>query len=232
MLERPTRLLLRAAGLGAGMREVDLGTGLGHVARLAAELVGQTGSVLGIERSREALAVARERTARAGIAHVDFVEGDVTTWRTSEPVDAIVGRSSFTSRIRSLSRDTTSAISVPQACSSRLTSILADRAANRLSPSWKTRSAGWRQPLEPPARGLALAPGSAWCWTKRGLRESRASAFNSTSHPAIRPDRRCLRPSHAASRRSSSATASRRPSSWLSTRSRPASGRRFAALTR
>ena len=36
----PTRLLLRAAGIGPGMRVLDLGTGLGHVARLVAELVG------------------------------------------------------------------------------------------------------------------------------------------------------------------------------------------------
>lgn len=66
LIERPTRQLLQAAGLGAGMHVLDLGSGLGHVARLAGELVGPTGSVLGIDRSREALAVARERTERRG----------------------------------------------------------------------------------------------------------------------------------------------------------------------
>ncbi len=91
-IERPTRLFLQAAGLKTGMRVVDLGSGLGHVARLAGEMVGPAGSVLGIERSRDALAVARERTERAGLSHVDFLEGDITTWRASEPVDAIVGR--------------------------------------------------------------------------------------------------------------------------------------------
>jgi ubiquinone/menaquinone biosynthesis C-methylase UbiE len=92
LIERPTRQLLQAAGLGAGMHVLDLGSGLGHVARLAGELVGPTGSVLGIDRSREALAVARERTERAGMTHVTFAEGDVTTWRASQPFDAIVGR--------------------------------------------------------------------------------------------------------------------------------------------
>jgi SAM-dependent methyltransferase len=92
MIERPTRFLLQAAGLKAGMRVVDLGCGLGHVARLAAELVGPTGSVLGVDRSRDALAAARDRTKRAGTPRVDFVDDDVTTWRTVEPVDAIVGR--------------------------------------------------------------------------------------------------------------------------------------------
>ena len=92
MIERPTRLLLQAAGLKPGMRVLDLGSGLGHVARLAGEIVGQTGSVLGIDRSQGVLAAARDRTQRAGMSHVDFAPGDATTWRTSEPVDAVVGR--------------------------------------------------------------------------------------------------------------------------------------------
>ena len=92
MIERPTRLLLQAAGLTKGMRVLDLGTGLGHVARLAGELVGPTGSVMGLDQSRDVLAVARDRTERTGMKHVDFVDGDVTTWRSAEPFDAVVGR--------------------------------------------------------------------------------------------------------------------------------------------
>ena len=91
-IERPTRLLLQAAGLTAGMRVLDLGTGLGHVARLAGEVVGPTGSVVGIDRSADALAVARERTAQAKMAHVTFVEGNVIDWRSADGFDAIVGR--------------------------------------------------------------------------------------------------------------------------------------------
>jgi len=52
-IDRPTRLLLQAAGLAPGASVVDLGTGLGHVAQIAGELVGPTGSVLGIDRSAE-----------------------------------------------------------------------------------------------------------------------------------------------------------------------------------
>jgi ubiquinone/menaquinone biosynthesis C-methylase UbiE len=77
IIERPTRVLLQASGLAAGMRVLDLGTGLGHVARLAGEIVGPAGSVLGIERSGEALEVARTRTRDAGAAQVAFEEGDV-----------------------------------------------------------------------------------------------------------------------------------------------------------
>jgi ubiquinone/menaquinone biosynthesis C-methylase UbiE len=65
MIERPTRLLLQAAGLTKGMRVLDLGTGVGHVARLAGEIVGPTGSVTGLDQSRDVLAAARDRTKAA-----------------------------------------------------------------------------------------------------------------------------------------------------------------------
>jgi len=91
-IERPTRLLLQAAGLGQGMRVLDLGTGLGHVARIAGELVGADGAVVGIDESADALAVARRRAEDAGERHVTFVESDVRSWRAPAPFDAVVGR--------------------------------------------------------------------------------------------------------------------------------------------
>jgi SAM-dependent methyltransferase len=91
-LEPATRLLLGAAGIGAGLRVLDLGTGLGHVARLAGQLVGPTGSVVGLDRAVQALAVARQRVEAAGERHVSFVEGDVGRWRGDERFDAVVGR--------------------------------------------------------------------------------------------------------------------------------------------
>jgi SAM-dependent methyltransferase len=92
IIERPTRMLLQAAGMAAGWRVLDVGTGLGHVARIAGEIVGPTGAVIGIDPSVEALAVARERSQAAGVRHVSFEEGDVSTWSTGQPFDAIVGR--------------------------------------------------------------------------------------------------------------------------------------------
>lgn len=91
-IDRPTRMLLQAAGITAGMRVLDLGTGLGHVARLVGELVGRSGAVVGIDQSADALSVARERTAAAGMTHVTFVEGNVTAWYTPDRFDAVVGR--------------------------------------------------------------------------------------------------------------------------------------------
>jgi protein-L-isoaspartate O-methyltransferase len=91
-IDRPTRILLQAAGIESGWRVLDLGTGLGHVARIVGEIVGPTGAVLGIDRSGAALAIARQRIQDAGVRHVSFEEGDVATWQAREPFDAIVGR--------------------------------------------------------------------------------------------------------------------------------------------
>ena len=91
-IAQPTEMLLRAAGIAPGMRVLDLGTGLGHVALMLAELVGPKGSVVAIDQSPAAIEVAVERAAAAGAANVHFAEGDVTTWRDDLAFDAIVGR--------------------------------------------------------------------------------------------------------------------------------------------
>jgi SAM-dependent methyltransferase len=91
-IEPATRLLLEAAGIRPDMRVLDLGTGLGHVARLTGELVGPNGSVVGLDRTVPMLAAARQRVAAADERHISFVEGDVGRWRADEPFDAIVGR--------------------------------------------------------------------------------------------------------------------------------------------
>jgi tRNA A58 N-methylase Trm61 len=53
-----TSRLLHAAGIVPGMRVLDLGTGAGSVALLAARMVGPTGSVVTVDRDVEALALA------------------------------------------------------------------------------------------------------------------------------------------------------------------------------
>jgi len=89
-LRRPTQVLLKASGIGPGMRVLDLGTGLGHVAAAVAELVGPDGEVVGVDIDARMLAVAHARTEH--LSHVRFVEGDVTGWRGDESFDAVVGR--------------------------------------------------------------------------------------------------------------------------------------------
>ena len=56
-----TEALLRAAGIGGPMRVLDLGTGLGHVAFLVADLLDAGGSVLGVDQAARLLEVAERR---------------------------------------------------------------------------------------------------------------------------------------------------------------------------
>lgn len=97
LLEAPTEELLRKAGLRPGGRVVDLGSGAGDTAILAARLVGPSGSVVGIERSPEQAALARRRVADLGLGNVSFREGDVVDVggvlaEHDGPVDAVIGR--------------------------------------------------------------------------------------------------------------------------------------------
>lgn len=85
-----TRRLLERAGLAPGMRVLDLGSGAGNVARLAAEIVGPAGAVVGIEKDPAAVELARRRTAATNI---EFRVGDVQTLEGVEGgFDAVVGR--------------------------------------------------------------------------------------------------------------------------------------------
>jgi SAM-dependent methyltransferase len=87
-----TRLLLRAAGIRSGMRVLDLGTGLGHVAFELAQLVGDAGEIVGIDQSGTHLAAADARRSAAGLDTVRFVEADVRSYQEDEPFDAVVAR--------------------------------------------------------------------------------------------------------------------------------------------
>ena len=92
MLRPITERLLRRAGIGPGMRVLDFGCGAGDVAMLAAELVGASGSVIGIDRNPDVLAVARGRAQAAGYHHVHFREAAVEDFSDPEPFDAVIGR--------------------------------------------------------------------------------------------------------------------------------------------
>lgn len=87
-----TRAILQLAGIAGGMRVLDLGTGAGDVAFDVAEIVGPSGSVVGIDQSPEALARARRRAAERNILNVEFVEGDLATVDVNGTFDAVVGR--------------------------------------------------------------------------------------------------------------------------------------------
>jgi 2-polyprenyl-3-methyl-5-hydroxy-6-metoxy-1,4-benzoquinol methylase len=87
-----TERLMRDAGIRLGMRVLDLGCGAGDVSLLAAQSVGPSGTVLGIDRSPDAIAVARRRARTAGLRHVHFEEAEVGDFSGIEPFDMVIGR--------------------------------------------------------------------------------------------------------------------------------------------
>jgi ubiquinone/menaquinone biosynthesis C-methylase UbiE len=87
-----TERLFRDAGIGPGQRVLDIGSGVGDVAILAAGLVGPSGVVVGVEREPATIATARSRVAKAGLSNVSFIDSDVRNIPSGEPFDAVVGR--------------------------------------------------------------------------------------------------------------------------------------------
>jgi SAM-dependent methyltransferase len=92
LLEPFTRGLLCEAGVSAGMRILDVGSGAGDVAFLAAEIVGPQGTVVGIDKVTAAVAAAATTAQDRGIRNASFREGDPTGMSFEQPFDAVVGR--------------------------------------------------------------------------------------------------------------------------------------------
>ncbi len=92
MLRAPSLLLLRQAGIDRGMRVLDLGTAIGELAFLAAEVVGPEGEVVGVDQSADALAVAQQRARTRGLRNVSFTQGDIASWSPPGQFDAVIGR--------------------------------------------------------------------------------------------------------------------------------------------
>jgi SAM-dependent methyltransferase len=87
-----TRRFLDEAGLSPGMRVLDVGSGAGHVAVLAAKLVGESGEVVGVDQSSVALGVAAVRANAASQGNISFRQGDLAEMTFAEPFDAVIGR--------------------------------------------------------------------------------------------------------------------------------------------
>jgi SAM-dependent methyltransferase len=68
--------MLDLAGLGPGMRVLDLATGRGEPALRAAKRVGHTGVVVGVELDSALVEMAREHARAAGLANLDLRVGD------------------------------------------------------------------------------------------------------------------------------------------------------------
>jgi SAM-dependent methyltransferase len=87
-----TRRFFQTAGIGPGMKVLDIGSGAGDVALLAADLVGLQGKVVGVDLNAEILETARARTRAVGWTNVSFEAGDVRELGLDDDFDAVVGR--------------------------------------------------------------------------------------------------------------------------------------------
>jgi SAM-dependent methyltransferase len=91
-MQPATERLLRGAGIGPGMRVLDVGSGAGDVALISGEMVGPGGSVLGIDLHEESVLAAAERAGARGANNVAFAVGEMDTYEADTPFDAVVGR--------------------------------------------------------------------------------------------------------------------------------------------
>lgn len=92
LYEKVTLRMLRDAGVGSGMKVLDVGSGAGDVAFAAAQIAGPEGSVVGVDVNPDILEVARGRAEQAGHTNIQFIAGDARTLDLSPDFDAVVGR--------------------------------------------------------------------------------------------------------------------------------------------
>lgn len=71
---------------------LDIGCGVGDVSLLVAAMVGPKGSVVGVDRAPEAIAVAHKRAVPEGGGTVEFHLGSIDELSEGRPFDAVVGR--------------------------------------------------------------------------------------------------------------------------------------------
>lgn len=87
-----TKRILLSAGIGSGMRVLDVGCGGGDVSCLVSEMVGNNGRVVGVDRAPEAVETARRRASAHGLRNVSFLQGDPAMLAFDHSFDAVVGR--------------------------------------------------------------------------------------------------------------------------------------------
>jgi SAM-dependent methyltransferase len=87
-----TLSLLQRAGIGPGVRCVDIGCGGGEVTFELARLVGPTGHVTGIERDGVKVELARQAVSERKVPNVDLRQMDAVDWSDPGTHDLVYSR--------------------------------------------------------------------------------------------------------------------------------------------
>jgi ubiquinone/menaquinone biosynthesis C-methylase UbiE len=89
--DRYGRRTIELLGLNAGERVLDVCCGSGASAIPAAQAVGPTGSIVGVDLAENLLELARTKARKHGLANVQFESGDMTALRFEDSsFDAVV----------------------------------------------------------------------------------------------------------------------------------------------
>ena len=87
-----TARLLRDAGIRPGMHVLDVGSGAGDVSLIAAELIGPSDAVTGVDRDGPSVELAGRRARAAGLTRVQFRQATVEEFAAVQQFDAGAGR--------------------------------------------------------------------------------------------------------------------------------------------
>ncbi|TWB98381.1 methyltransferase family protein [Bradyrhizobium macuxiense] len=92
LYDASTWQLLKEAGLAPGMKVLDVGSGAGNVSFIAASLVGESGTVVGVDSNPAIVDEAAATVRSLGLRQVSFRVGDINTIELDRDFDAVVGR--------------------------------------------------------------------------------------------------------------------------------------------
>lgn len=91
-IEPFTERLFRDAGIGIGMKVLDVGSGAGDVSLLAARIVGPQGILVGFDVDPNIVEYARSRVCALQQKNVTFHAGEIGDLSLDRDFDAVVGR--------------------------------------------------------------------------------------------------------------------------------------------
>jgi ubiquinone/menaquinone biosynthesis C-methylase UbiE len=87
-----TSQLLKTVGLSQGMECLDVGCGGGHVSVLMASIVGSAGKVVGTDKDKEIIELAKQDAETAKLGNVKFREADACGDEWHEEYDLVYAR--------------------------------------------------------------------------------------------------------------------------------------------